>query len=450
MDKKDLELLEELFPGVKDAPMTSEYWTERAKKIIGISTQDRDIYPVLDHTGARGNILRDIEGNEYLDATSGVAVRAIGFRNPDMVDFEEKIKDVAEEFPCQDFDAIPQTLLAEKLASITPGYWDKQVFFTTSGARAIETAIKSVIDRTHKFRFVGFRPTFHGRTGYALSFTASKSTQRNYFPQALPIVRVPYAYCYRCPYHMTQEECKEEAYCVNEIRRALEQEGTDIAGILFEPISGEGGIVVPPASFVKGLRQVADEYGAELICDEVQAGMGRTGKWWAVENYEVAPDSICTAKALGAGYPMGATIGKSPMFTKGSRHSETFSAEPRMALMSLFMINYIEKNNLMENAKNIGSYMLARLQELRDKYEIVGDARGIGLMMGIEIVENKKTKKMSPEKRDEVIYNAVNKEKLMILGAGTSSIRLLPALNYTLEEAEEVLNRLERAIQAVK
>lgn len=201
---------------------------------------------------------------------------------------------------------------------------------------------------------------------------------------------------------------------------------------------------------MKGLRQIADEYDAELICDEVQSGMGRTGRWWAVDNFDVAPDSICTAKALGAGYPMGATIGKSPMFTKGSRHSETFSAEPRMSLMSLFMINYIEKNNLMENAQNIGSYMLAKLKELRDKYEIVGDVRGIGLMMGIEIVDNKKTKKMSPEKRDKILHNAVNKERLMLLGAGTSSIRLLPALNYTQEEAEEAIKRLENAIKEVK
>jgi len=450
VDKKHIDLLKRLWPALGDAEYTSGHWLGRADKFIGTSTHDRDIYPVMDPYRGKGLRLYDLEGNEYLDVTAGVAVKALGTRNPDLVAFEREISEVVEEYSGQDFDYVTQTILAERLASIVPNRGtQKQAFFTTSGARAIEIAIKSAMDIKRRHRFVGFRPAFHGRTGFALTMTASKATHREYFPTAFPVVRVPYAYCYRCPYHLTPEECKGEAYCAEQIRVALSEEGTDIAGILFESICGEGGILVPPASFARSLRKIADDYGAVLIADEVQAGMGRSGKWWAYEHSGVVADTVCMAKALGAGWPMGATVGDAPMFTAGGRNSETFSAEPRMALLSLFVLRYIEEHNLIENAKTVGEYMLGRLKEMVDKYECVGDARGLGLMMGIEIVTDKKSKKQDPEKREAIVNNAVNKQRLLILGSGKSTIRVLPPLVITMEEAEEAMNKLDKAIQAV-
>ncbi len=449
MEKKHRELLKKLVPSLKDVPSDSDYWLKRSEKALGRSTHDREVYPVLDPNKGEGLRLYDLEGNEYIDVTAGVAVKALGTRNPDLVAFEKEISHVTEEYSGQDFDYINQTVLSERLTDITPNSKEKekQCFFTTSGARAIENAVKSAMDTTRKHRFVGFRPAFHGRTGLALTLTASKAAHREYFPAAFPVVRAPYAYCYRCPYNLKPEDCEQKAYCVEQIYDMVSMEGTDIAGIVFESICGEGGIIVPPKSFAKGLRKLADDLDAVLIADEIQAGLGRSGKWWAYEHAGIEVDTVCAAKALGAGWPMGVTIGDKPMFTADGRNSETFSAEPRMALLSLFVLHYIEKHNLIENAEKMGAYMLKRLNEMKEKFKCVGDARGLGLMLGIEIVEDKKSKKRDPEKRDAVLKNAVQKQRLLILPSGKNTLRLLPPLTITMEEAEDACNRLEKALE---
>jgi 4-aminobutyrate aminotransferase len=451
MEKKHIDILKKLVPSLGDVPSDSDFWLKRSAKALGASTHDRDTYPVLDPHKGQGLRVYDIEGNEYLDITAGVAVKALGSRNPELVEFEREISHVVEEYSGQDFDYISQVLLSERLASLmpNPSGKKKQSFFTTSGARAIEIAIKSAMDMTRRHRFVGFRPAFHGRTGYALTMTASKAAHREYFPAAFPVVRAEYAYCYRCPFNLKPEDCAKQAYCAELIRSFLSMEGTDIAGVLFEPICGEGGIIVPPASFAQSLRKLADDYGAVLIADEIQCGMGRSGKWWAFEHSGIEADTVCAAKSLGAGWPMGVAVGNEPMFTGPGRNSETFSAEPRMALLSLFVLRYIEDKKLIENAAVVGEYILGRLKEFVEKYECVGDARGMGLMLGIEIVEDKKSKKMDPATRDEIVNNAVNKQRLLVLGSGKCTIRILPPLIITMEEAKEACDKLEKAIQEV-
>jgi 4-aminobutyrate aminotransferase len=444
MNRDQIDLLKWLVPGLTDVPMSSLYWIERAQRSLATSTQSRDVYPVVDHTRGKGVWLYDLEGNEYLDMTSGVAVRALGFRPDGIQEFEQRLGDVIEELPGQDFDNIPHILLAERLAATAPGDFDKQVFFTTSGARAIETAVKAAMDQTGRQRFVAFRPAFHGRTGYALALTASKAVQREGFPQALAVVRAPYAYPYRCPVGDDPEECAR--YSLAMLRDALLDEGTDIAGIVVESLSGEGGIIVPPASFLRGLRDIADDYGAVLIADEVQAGLGRTGKWWAIEHAGVAPDMVCTAKALGGGYPLGATIARAPIFERASRHSETFSAEPRLALLSLFVLRTIEERGLIEHAARIGSAMLERLRDELAPFEQVGEVRGLGFMQGVEFVEDGRSRRPAVELRDRVVLNCVFRQKLWVLGAGRSAIRLLPALVTDEEQAMEAVRRFVRAV----
>jgi len=445
MQDKDWALLESLASGASEHK-SPEYWLKRSSEVIATSTQSRDLYPVMDHSRGQGSRVYDLEGNEYLDVTSGVAVRALGVRYPPLVEFERQIAHVVEELPGQDFDHIPQVLLAEKLIGITPGEFDKQVFFTTSGARAVETAVKSAMDNTQRTRFVAFRPAFHGRTGYALSLTASKGAHRERFPSALPVIRAPYPYSYRRPRGLSPDEYA--ALCVDQVEDAIEREGADVAGIVVEPITGEGGMIPSPASFLPRLRAIADRYGAWLIVDEVQSGLGRTGKWWAFEHYGVTPDVVCTAKALGGGWPMGATIGRGPMFTRGSRHSETFSAEPRQALISLFVLTEIERKGYIQNAARMGEVLSKGLRELEEKHDCVGEARGLGLMQGIEIVESKQSRKASPARRDAILKAAIHGERLMLLGAGENTIRLLPPLNVTEEEVRDALARLDRAIAA--
>jgi 4-aminobutyrate aminotransferase len=444
MRESDWELLERLAPGSRRVGADEQYWLKKSEELIAISTQSRDIYPVMDHSRGKGCWLYDLQGNEYLDVSSGVAVRALGVRYEPMVEFEREIAHVVEELPGQDFDHLPQVLLAERLISTTPGMFAKQVFFTTSGGRAVETAVKAAMDQTERFRFVAFRPAFHGRTGYALSLTASKAVHKHHFPAALPIVRVPYSYCYRCPYGLKPDSC--DAFCADQVTDACEKEGQDIAGIMVEPVAGEAGIVPAHPGFMTKLRRIADALGAWLIVDEVQTGLGRTGKWWAIEHFGVVPDAICTAKALGAGWPLGATIARSPMFSRGSRHSETFSAEPRQALLSLFYLREVETKGYLENARKMGAILIDALRELVEKHDCVGDARGIGLMAGVEIVESKANPRPAHDMRESILKAAVHRERLLALGAGDNAIRMLPPLNVTEDEVRQGVQRLDRAI----
>jgi 4-aminobutyrate aminotransferase len=443
MDDRHLSILRDLVPHLDDIPMSSAYWMDRAERVIATSTQDRDVYPVVDHTRGHGVYIYDLEGNEYLDLTAGVAVQALGWRHEGLIEFEAQVHDVISELPGQDFDHIPQILLAERLIGTTPGTFAKNVFFTTSGGRAVESAVKAAMDFTGRQRFVAFRPAFHGRTGYALALTASKAAHREGFPQALPIIRTNYAYPYRSPMG-TDEECARHALA--ELEYALSVEGTDIAAIVAEPIVGEGGILVPPPEFLVGLRQIADKYGALLIADEVQTGLGRTGRWWAIEHSNVVPDIIVTAKALGGGTPMGAIIGRAPLFSRPGRHSETFSAEPRAALVSLFVLKTIEEDHLRENAERVGKVLLDGLKHLKERHPNIGDVRGQGLMIGIEFVEDPKSKRFAPALRESIVRNCVRRQKLWVLGSGPSTIRFLPPLIISEEQAHEALRRFEAAV----
>jgi 4-aminobutyrate aminotransferase-like enzyme len=445
MDDKHIQILKDLGFDLDKKMMTNEYWKRRAAEALALTTQDRDVYGCLDHTVGEGVRLFDVEGTEYLDVTGGVAVRALGLRYKPDIEFEASINDVVRELPGMDFDAIPQTLLAERVAGITPGNHKKRVVFTTSGGRAVEGCLKSAIDLTGKRRVVGFRPAFHGRTGYALALTSSNSKHKSGFPQGLDVIRVFYPYCYRCPYGTNPEDCSVE--CVEALRYALQVEGNDIAVTVMEPICGEGGLIVPASKAVKGVYDLTREVGAYFMSDEVQAGMGRTGKWCAIENHGVVPDYIAMGKAIGSGYPMGASIGPAPMFTGGARHSETFSAEPKMSLLSLWLIKTMEDGDyLKKNAEN-GTYLMKRLNELKDKYEEVGDVRGIGLMVGIEFVKDKKSKEKAPKLRDSIVKNAVQKQKLWILGAGQNVIRFTPSYVITPDNLDDAVDRLDRAIK---
>ena len=448
MKQDDMELLKELCP---DLPITrsQKEWLARAATILAHTTQSRDVYNVVvDHTRGDGPWIYDLKGNQYLDMTAGVAVRALGLRHQGLREFEQRIHSYLREVPGQDFDTIPQTLLAERLASLTPGDFEKEVFFCTSGGRAVEAAIKSVFDKQHRFRFVAFRPAFHGRTGYTLALTASKHIHKDYYPQGLDVIRAPYPYCYRCPFGREEGDCSLE--CIEYLRDSLQYEGTDIAAIVFEPVCGEGGMIPAPTPFVRELRKVADELDALLIDDEVQAGLGRTGRWWAIQHHNVVPDYVCTAKALGGGYPLAACIGPKPMYTDFGRHSETFGAEPYVALVSLYVLRTIEREGLLENARRRGEQLLKGLRDIQDATRIIGDVRGLGLMCAAEIVTDKKSRRPDPKLTKRLIDRCVRKEHLWVISCGRNSVRFIPPLNITPEQIDIALERFRKAVKAVK
>lgn len=445
MDDKDFDILKELgFMDVGPDKMTNDYWKERGANALAITTQARDIYGCLDHTRGDGLDLYDIEGTKYLDMTGGVAVRALGLRYKPFMDFEIRVNDVIKELPGMDFDAIPQTLLAERLISLMPGNSTKRVTFTTSGGRAVEGCMKSSMDLSKKGRFIGFRPAFHGRTGYALAVTASNSKHKVGYPQGVDVIRVFYPYCYRCPYGQNVEDCNIE--CVEALRYALQVEGNDIAATVMEPLCGEGGLIVPPKKAVKGIHEVTKDIGAYLISDEVQAGMGRTGKWCAIENFDIAPDYVALAKALGGGYPLGASIGPAPMFTGPARHSETFSAEPKMSLIALWHLKHIEDGGYLDRNVEMGNYLMQRLNELKEKHDVIGDVRGLGLMVGIELVKDPKTKEKAVDYRNKLVKNLVQKQKLWILGSRQNCIRFTPSYVITKEQIDDMAERLDKAL----
>jgi 4-aminobutyrate aminotransferase len=342
--------------------------------------------------------------------------------------------------------------LAERLAKITPGTPDKRVYFGNSGAEAIEAAVKIAKWHSRRQLFIGFIGAFHGRTVGALSFTASKLTQRRYFFPLMPgVTHVPYANCYRCPFKLTYPEC--HYWCVDFIDEYVLQKYVppeDTAGILFEPIQGEGGYVVPPPEYFQRIKKLADKYGLLLIDDEVQAGIGRTGRWFGIEHWNVEPDIICSAKGLASGLPLGAAIAKSKVmdWVPGS-HASTFGGNPLSCVAASAVIDAINEEGLLENATKQGNYILKRIGELKEQSEIVGDVRGKGLMIGVEIVESKESKRPAPNKANEIMTRSW-KRGVNVITCGASTIRVAPPLVITRDLVDAGLDIVEDSIKEVE
>lgn len=424
-------------------------WTHRAETSLAISTQSRDIYPVLDHLKGDWVWTYDIQGEKYLDMTAGVASRPFGHHPPEMRRLQASLDSVLRMVASTDFDHIPQVLLAEYLIRSFPGSNEesgvaREVFFTTCGSRANESAVKSIIDRSHRWRFAAFLPAFHGRTGYALSLTASKSAHTEFYPQALPVLRVPYPFPYRKPSGMTDDELAE--WSLQILRQSIYAQGEDLAGIFLEPICGEGGIIVPPDSFVRGLRKIADEYNAFLVSDEVQMGLGRTGYFWAIEHYGVVPDYITSAKALGAGFPLAAAIGPKPMYSEKGRHSQTYTAEPYIAILALYQIGLIARS--LDNVRTLGKVFGEQLSNLVLDFPFLGEARGRGFVWAVECVKDKRSRESDPTCAVELVKACV-RHRLLVLPSGKSAIRFFPPLNATPEILDEVIRRFRKACETV-
>ena len=407
-------------------------------------------YPLVVES-ANGCVVKDVDGNEYIDLNAGIACMNVGHNHPKVVSAIKGQCDRFLHYSNTDFYYKEVINLAEKLAEITPGNFEKKAFFGNSGTEAVEAAIKIAKWHTRKQLFIGFISAFHGRTVGALSFTASKPAQRRYFSPLMPgVAHVPYAYCYRCPFKLTYPEC--HYWCVDFIDEFVLQKYVppeDVAAMLFEPIQGEGGYVVPPPEYFQRLKKLADKYGLLIIDDEVQSGIGRTGKWFAIEHWNVEPDIICSAKALASGLPIGATVAKAKImdWTEGS-HASTFGGNPLSCAAAAAVLEVIKEEKLLENANKQGAYALKRLGELKERSEIVGDVRGKGLMIGVELVEDKESKKPAAQKAAQVIIRSW-KRGVAIVTCGASTIRIVPPLTIQREMLDTALDIVEDTIEEV-
>ncbi len=408
-------------------------------------------YPLVVES-ARGCIVKDVDGNEYIDFNSGLVCLNVGHNHPEVIAAIKNQCDRFLHYSNTDFYYREVVDLAEKLTEITPGRYAKKVYFGNSGAEAIEAAIKLAKWHTRKPRFLGFISAFHGRTLGALSFTASKPVQRRYFFPLMPgVTHIPYPYCYRCPFKQTHPDC--HFWCIDFIEEFVIQKYVppeETAAILFEPIQGESGYVVPPPGYFQRLKKLADKYGLLLIDDEVQTGIGRTGKWFAIEHWNVEPDIVCSAKALASGLPLGATIAKAKIMDwVGGSHASTFGGNPLSCVAAKTVINVIKKERLLENATKQGTYILKRLEDLKEQNEIVGDVRGKGLMVGMEIVENKDSKKPASKLASEIMVRSW-KRGVAVITCGVSTIRLVPPLNITRELVDAALEIIEDVTKEVE
>jgi 4-aminobutyrate aminotransferase len=404
-------------------------------------------YPLVAQRGL-GALVEDVDGNTFLDFNAGIAVVATGHCHPEVVAAIQRQAAELIHMSCTDFYYEGMVELARKLESIAPGSEPKKIYFGNSGTEAIEAAIKLARYHTRREKIIAFYGAFHGRTLGSLSLTASKAVQRTGFGTLLSgVFHVPYANPYRCAYgHPPQECCRD---CAAFIERELFKKIVDpqeVAAIIVEPIQGEGGYVPAPAEFLRDLQRICRQHGILLITDEVQSGMGRTGKWWAADHAGIEPDILCVAKGIASGLPLSATIAKSSVMDwKPGAHASTFGANPVSVAAALATLRLVQ-DQYMENARRMGQYLFGRFSRWRDKFPIVGDVRGKGLMIGIEMVTDQRTKEPAPKLRDAVEHLAFGKG-LLVLGAGANTIRLAPPLLITEEQADFAVETLEACIR---
>jgi len=388
---------------------------QRDRKILSPSYTRS--YPLVAERG-EGAMVEDVDGNRFLDCNAGIAVVATGHCHPAVVKSIQEQAAKLVHMSGTDFYYENMVTLAERLAAIAPGDAERRVYYGNSGALG------------------------------ALSLTASKSVQRKGFAPLVPgVTHIPYAYCYRCPYNRQPETCNAECARVIEdqlLRTALPAE--EVAAIVVEPVQGEGGYVVPPKKFFDELQRIARKFGMLLVCDEVQSGMGRTGKMWASEHFGLEPDIITVAKGIASGMPLGATVARAELMQwKPGAHASTFGGNPVSVAAALATIELLE-NELIENAARVGAHFMNRMKDWPRRFAHVGEVRGLGLMIGVEIVRDQQSREAAPELRDRLVQMAFERG-VLLLGAGASVIRLSPPLVMTTGQADFVVDTLEECLK---
>jgi 4-aminobutyrate aminotransferase len=394
--------------------------------------------------------VEDVDGNLFLDCNAGVAVCSTGHCHPEVVRAIQEQAATLIHMCGTDYYYRHMPALAKKLDEITPVPSPTKTHFANSGTEAVETALKLAMHATGREKFIAFYHSFHGRTLGSLSLTSSKAAQRKGFHrQALDVIHVPYPNDYR-PMLAVGEGVTAAQASLNWIENLLFKTTTppeEVAGIVVEAVQGEGGYVPAPAEFLQGLRRICDEHGILLIVDEVQSGMGRTGKMFASDHYDLKPDIVTIAKGIGSGMPIGATVARADLMNwqKGA-HASTFGGNPVCIAAALKTIELLQ-GGLVDNAAEVGDYLQSELKRLKAKHDCIGDVRGLGMMVGVEFVQDRTSKAPASELRDRIEMECY-KRGLIILGAGTSTIRWSPPLILTRENVDVAIEIFDEAVTA--
>jgi len=409
-------------------------------------------YPLVAKRG-RGIIVEDVDGNEFFDFSAGIAVTSTGHCHPEVVAAIQKQAAELIHMSGTDFYYESMVTLAERLSKIAPMSGPHKIYYGNSGAEAIECALKLARYHSKRQHIIAFLGAFHGRTMGALSLTASKPQQKRRFSPLVPgVTHVRYPDVYRGA--VGGQDAEEFALsCARYIEEKLFKTilaPEEVAAIFVEPIQGEGGYVVAPTVFMQELRRICDTHGILLVVDEIQSGIGRTGKWFAVEHTGVQPDMVCMAKGIASGMPLGVTMTKAEImdWLPGS-HASTFGGNPVCIAAALATLDVIEREGLLRNAQEVGNHMMKRMADWPKKHKIVGDIRGRGLMIGVDIVKDQKTREYGNAERDRVVENAFERG-VLFLGCGPSTVRIAPALIVTRDEADVAVDVLEGSIAAVE
>jgi 4-aminobutyrate aminotransferase len=417
---------------------------DRDRKFVSPSyTRD---YPFVIARG-QGAVVEDVDGNRFIDCAAGIAVNSTGVSHPDVV---KAIADQAQKFihmSGTDFYYEPQVRLAEELASIAPIEGDVRTFFANSGTEATEAAIKLARYHTKRQGIIAFLGAFHGRSMGSLSLTASKAVQRRGFGPFVPgVYHAPYPDIYRAP-SPEAATAQSLGYIEDQLFTHLVSPD-EIAAIVVEPIQGEGGYIVPPPAFLHGLRELTAKHGILLVVDEVQSGMGRTGKMFAADHIGLRGDIVTVAKGIASGLPLGVTCARADVMSwPPGAHASTFGGNPVACAAALTTLTLL-KDQFIANAADVGAHLMNGLRALQDRHPIIGDVRGKGLMIGIELVRNRETKERAVEERNALVQAAFARG-VLVLGAGKNALRLAPPLVLTRAQADSVLRVLDQALAEV-
>ena len=404
-------------------------------------------YPLVIARG-EGAIVEDVDGNTFIDCAAGIAVNSTGVSHPEVV---KAIAEQAAKFihmSGTDFYYEPQVRLAEELARLVPIDGDVRTFFGNSGTEATEAAIKLSRYFTKRSNIIAFLGSFHGRSLGALSLTSSKSIQRRGFGPLLPgVYHAPYPDQYR--FNGSADACAEASLSFVRDQILVHLTSPDeVAAVVVEPIQGEGGYVVPPKSFLQGLRELTKQHGMMLVLDEVQSGMGRTGKMFAAEHFDVTADVVNIAKGIASGLPLGITCARAEVMSwPPGAHASTFGGNPVACAAALVTIKLL-REQYVQNAATVGEHLMGALRELQNRHPIIGDVRGRGLMIGVELVRDRKTKERAVEERNALVQ-AMFRRGVLILGAGRNSIRFAPPLVLTKDQADAILKIFDESLTEV-
>jgi len=403
-------------------------------------------YPLVASQG-HGAMVEDVDGNRFLDFNAGIAVVSTGHCHPRVVEAIREQAGRLIHMSGTDFYYESLVDLAQRLGALAPGGFERRISFCNSGAEAVEGAMKLARYATGRDKFIAFLGAFHGRTMGALSLTARKAVQRRGFGPLVPgVVHAPYPNCYRCPFGQTPANCAVEcAKFIGDTLLKTIAPAEEVAAVVIEPVQGEGGYIVPPQKFFDELVRITEQHGILLVCDEVQSGMGRTGKMWASQHFGLAPDIMTVAKGIASGLPLGATVARADLmnWTPGA-HASTFGGNPVACAAALVTIELLEQS-LVDNAAQMGAHLMARMREWPGRFPIVGDVRGLGLMLGVELVRDQQSKTKAPELRDRVVSLAFERG-VLILGAGDNTLRLSPPLIISRDQCDFALDTIEECL----